>query len=176
MKVVFSEDQIQARVREMAHQISRDYGNEVVHAVGILDDSFVFLADLVRKLSCPVVCHFLKMESADTVETGHQPRRNIAYGPVGDISGKNILLVDALVDSGITLDHLVQQMLFRKPKSVRTAALVDRQERRRVDFHLDYAGFQWSGNLLAGYGLEGSKDGLYRNLPYIAEIAPGGTG
>ena len=173
MKVAFSEEQIQARVRALAEQISRDYGNEVVHAIGILEDGFIFLADLARRLSCPVVCHFLKMEAADSVETGHQPRRNILYGPVGDISGQNILLVDALVDSGITLDHLVQQMLLRKPKTLRTVALVDRQDRRKVDFRLDYAGFQWTGNLLVGYGL--GKDGRYRNLPYVAELSPEGT-
>ena len=158
----------------MAEEISRDFGSEVVHAIGILEEGFIFLADLVRRLSCPVVCHFLKMQTADSVETGHQPRRNILYGPVGDISGQNILLVDMLVDSGITLDHLVQQMLLHKPKTLRTAALVDRQDRRRVDFRLDYAGFQWNGNHLVGYGLE--KGGRYRNLPYVAELTAEGTG
>ena len=158
----------------MAEEISREYGNEVVHAIGILEGGFIFLADLVRRLSCPVVCHFLKMETADSVEAGHQPRRNILYGPVGDINGQNILLVDMLVDSGITLDHLVQQMLLHKPKTLRTAALVDRQDRRRVDFRLDYAGFQWTGNHLVGYGLE--KGGRYRNLPYVAELPAEGTG
>ena len=168
MKIVYSEEQIQSRVRAIAEQISRDGNNELIHAIGILDDAFMFLSDLVRRLSCPVVCHFLKMESAESAETGHQPRRNILYGPVGDIAGQNILLVDMVVDSGITLDHLVQQMLLRNPKSLRTAVLVDRQDRRRVDLRLDYAGFPWTGSHLVGYGLE--KDGLYRNLPYVAEL------
>ena len=108
LKVVFSEEQIRGRVRAMAEDISRDHGNEVVHAVGILENGFVFLADLVRALRCPVVCHFLVMEAVEKTEPGHQTRRNIAYGPIGDIAGKNILLVDAVVDSGITLDHLIQ--------------------------------------------------------------------
>jgi len=173
LKVAFSEEQIQTRVRAMAEQISRDCNQEVLHAIGILDEGFMFLADLVRRLSCPVVCHFLKMESTDSREAGHQPRRSILYGPVGDISGQNILLVDMVVDSGITLDHLVQQMLLHRPKSLRTAVLLDREDRRRVDLRLDYAGFPWTGGHLVGYGLEHS--GLYRNLPYVAELPMGET-
>ena len=173
MKVAFSEEQIQARVRAMAEEISRHYGKEVVHAVGILEAGFMFLSDLVRRLECPVVCHFLKMEAVDSSEAGHQPRRNILYGSVGDVSGQNILLVDMLVDSGITLDHLVQQMRLHNPKSLRTAAFVDREDHRKVEFRLDYAGFPWSGGHLVGYGLE--KDRRYRNLPYIAELSPEGT-
>lgn len=174
MKIAFSEEQIQVRVRAIGKEISRDCNNELIHVIGILDEGFVFLADLVRRLTCPVVCHFIKMESTDSAETGHQPRRNILYGPVGEIAGQNILLVDTVVDSGITLDHLVQQMLLRKPKSLRTAVLVDRQDRRRVDLRLDYSGFQWTGNHLVGYGL--AKDGLYRNLPYVAELPSGEKG
>lgn len=173
MKVAFPEEQIQARTREMAEAISRDYGKEVVYAFGLLENGFMFHADLVRRLTCPVICGFVKMEIVDTVESGHQPRRNIVYESLGDIAGKNILLVDALVDSGITLDHLIQQLLFHQPKTVRTAALVDREDRRRVPLRLDYAGFSWSGNHLVGYGLE--KDGLYRNLPYVAELPPPGS-
>jgi len=167
LKVVFSEEQIHVRVRAMAEDISRDHGDEVVHVVGILENGFIFLADLVRALRCPVVCHFMVMEAVDTTEPGHQTRRNIAYGPVGDVAGKNILLVDALVDSGVTLDHLIRLLQSHEPKSLRTAVLVDREDRRRVDCRVDYAGFQWTGGRLVGYGLE--REGLYRNLPYVAE-------
>ncbi len=168
MKVAFSEEQIRGRVRAMAEDISRDHGNEVIHVVGILANGFIFLSDLVRAVRCPVVCHFLMMETGERTEEGHQPRQNIAYGPIGDIAGENILLVDTVVDSGITLDHLIQQLRLRHPKSLRTAVLVDRQDRRKVDCRIDYAGFQWTGNHLVGYGLE--RDGLYRNLPYVAEL------
>ncbi|MBI4461146.1 MAG: hypoxanthine phosphoribosyltransferase [Acidobacteria bacterium] len=169
MKVVLAEEQIQSRVREMAENISQDYDGEVVDAIGILENGFVFLADLVRNLKCPVVCHFLKMETVDTRGAeGHQPLRNIVYGPLGNVEGKNLLLVDAMVDSGITLDHLIQQLLFKKPKSLRTAALLDREDRRRVPLVLDYKGFTWSGGHVVGYGME--KGGLYRNLPYIAAV------
>ena len=180
MQVAFSEDQIQKRVQEIGLEVSRDYGAEVLHVVGILENSFIFLADLVRKLTCPVACHFTKMATRDTV-MGDQPVRSIGYDPIINpegkgilVEGNNILVVDALVESGITLDHLVQQLLLKKPKSIRTAALIDREDRRRVPFRVDYAGFSWDGGHLAGYVLE--KDGLYRNLPYMAAITPAAPG
>lgn len=169
MTPVFSAEQIGMRVREMGAQISRDYGEQELHACAILDDGFIFFADLVRAVSCPVVCHFIKMETRDIVAGAH-PLRNIVYAPVSDITGKNVLLVNTLVDSGITVDHLVQQLLLKKPQSIRTAALVDRVERRRLQFRVDYAGFSWEGGYLIGYGLD--QGGLYRNLPYVAAMIP----
>ena len=173
MKIAFSEDQIRKRVHEMSADVSRDYGQEVVHLVGILDDSFIFLADLARKLTCPVVFHFTKMETRDGI-LGVQPVRSIVYGPITNVKDKHLLLVDAMVDSGITLDHLVQQLLLKKPKSIRTASLVDREDRRRVPFHVDYSGFSWNGGHLVGYGMD--QGGLYRNLPYVAEVGTSNNG
>ena len=168
MDTVFSAEQIQERVEGMARELSRDYGQETVHAVGILESGFMFLADLVRKLACPVACHFLKMEMADRQEAGHQPLRSIVYGSLGDVQDKHLLLVEAMVESGITLDHLMHQLMMKKPKSLRTAALVNREDRRRVALPLAYVGFSWEGGHLVGYGLD--QNGLYRNLPYIAAL------
>ena len=169
MEVAFSERKIQQRVRQMAGEISRDYGQEVVEAVGILDNGFMFLTDLVKHLTCPVICHFLKMEAIDTMEGG-RPRRHVVYSPIEQIQGKNLLLVDAIVESGVTLDHLVQQLLLKEPKSVRTAGLINREDMRHLPFCVDYSGFSWNGSHLVGYGL--AKDGLYRNLPYMAMDFP----
>jgi len=176
VKVVFSEQQIQQRVQEMARDISRDYGDEAFHAIGILEGGFVFLADLVRKVTAPVVCQFVKMEMADSQEVGHQPLRRIVYDSPGDVKGQHVLLVDALVDSGVPLDYLVQQMRAKQPRSVRIAALVNREEHRRVDLPLDYAGFSWesrTGERLVGYGM--GRDGMFRNLPYVAAVTPDGS-
>ena len=167
MKVIFSEEQIANRIREIGSQISRDYHDDEILAVGVMDDSFMFLADLVRTMSCPVTCHFMKIEARDT-RVGTQEMRNIIYGPIDAVEGRNVLLVDVLVDSGITLDHLVQQLLLKRPKSVRTAALVNREDRRRLPFRVDYAGFEWAGEHLVGFGME--SNGRYRNLPYVAAI------
>lgn len=173
MKTVFSEEQIQNRIRAMGQDISRDFGQEVIHAIGILESGFMFLADLMRKVTSPVACHFLKIEVVDRQESGHQPRRNIVYGSLGDVQGKNILLVDAMVESGITLDHLVQQFLLRKPKSIRTAALVSRENGRKVPLQIDYVGFSWDGGRLVGYGMD--EEGLHRNLPYMATVGSNST-
>ncbi len=173
MKVVFSEQQIQQRVQEMARDISRDYGEEAFHAIGILEGGFMFLSDLVRKVTAPVVCQFVKMEMADSQEAGHQPWRRIVYGSPGDLKGKHVLLVDAMVDSGVPLDYLAQQMRAKQVRSVRIAALVNREERRRVDLPLDYAGFSWEAQgeeRLVGYGM--GQDGMFRNLPYVAAVTP----
>ena len=171
MNTVFSEDQIRERITRLAQEISKDYGQETIHVVGILESGFIFVADLVRKITSPVVCHFLKMEMVDRQETGHQPWRSIVYGSLGEVAGKHLLLVDLMVDSGITLDHLMQQLMMKSPKSLRTAALVNREDRRRVALPLTYVGFTWEGGHLIGYGL--AQDGLYRNLPYIAAVNPG---
>jgi hypoxanthine phosphoribosyltransferase len=176
VKVVFSEDQIQQRVQEIARDVSRDYGDEAFHAVGILEGGFMFLADLVRRVTAPVVCQFVKMEMADSQEAGHQPLRRIVYGSPGDVKGQHVLLVDAMVDSGVPLDYLVQQMRARQPRSVRVAALVNREEHRRVDLPLVYAGFSWTsrtGERLIGYGM--GRDGMFRNLPYVAAVTPDGA-
>jgi hypoxanthine phosphoribosyltransferase len=165
LETAFSAEQIQERIDLMAREISRDYGHETIHAVGILEGGFMFMADLVRRLTCPVVCHFLKMDMVDSEEAGRQPVRSIVYGALGNISGQHVLLVETMVDSGITLDHLSQQLLLKKPKSLRTAALVNREERRRVALPLAYVGFVWEGGHLVGYGLD--QQGLYRNLPFL---------
>jgi hypoxanthine phosphoribosyltransferase len=166
LETVISAEQIQERVELMAREISRDYGTETLHAVGILEGGFMFMADLVRRLTCPVACHFLKMDMVDREEAGHQPLRNIVYGSLGDMRDQHVLLVENMVDSGITLDHLSQQLLLKKPKSLRTAALVNREDRRRVALPLAYVGFVWEGGHLVGYGLD--QNGLYRNLPFLA--------
>ena len=167
-ETAFSEDQIQERVQMMGKEISKDYGQENVYVIGILEAGFMFMADLVRKITSPVVCNFLKMEMADSQESGHQPVRSIMYGTLGEVEGKHLLLVETMVDSGVTLDHLTQQLALKKPKSLRTAVLINREDRRRVALPLAYVGFTWDGGHLAGYGL--GYNGLYRNMPYLGAM------
>ena len=169
METAFSAEQIQERIDLMAREISRDYGHETLHVVGILEGGFMFMSDLVRRLTCPVVCHFMKMEMADSQEAGRQPLRNIVYGNLGDVANQHLLLVEMMVESGITLDHLTQQLLLKKPKSLRTAVLINREDRRRVALPLAYVGFSWEGGHLVGYGLD--QNGLFRNLPFLGVSA-----
>ena len=167
--VLLTEEQIQQRVVELAGQIETANGGRTLWVVGILDNGAMFACDLVRRLHCPVVCQFLRMESVDQMEGGYE-RRHIVYTPNLDVVGKDILLVDAVLQTGVTLDHLIHQMLVKKARSVKTAVLIDRPEERRVQLEPDFWGFQVAGRFLVGYGL-GYRD-LYRNLPYVGEVVP----
>lgn len=166
-EVLLTEEQIREKVAEMAGKISAANKGRPLHVVAILENGFMFMGDLVRRMSGPVVCQFVKMETVDRVENGKE-RRDIIYTPSLDVEGKDILLVDAILQTGITLDHLVQQFLVKKARSVKTAVLIDRPEERRVDMEPDFWGFRLAGRFLVGYGL-GYRD-LYRNLPYVGDL------
>jgi hypoxanthine phosphoribosyltransferase len=164
-RVIYTPQQIQKRVREIAAQVNRDYRGKTVYVVGILENCFLFMADLVRALKVPTVCLFLKAEVRDS-HSGDAPVREIMYTPKVDAEGKDILLVDAILQSGLTLDHLCRYMVGRNARSVRTATLVEKTDERKVDVPTDYVGFKHKGKFLLGYGL--AFEGKYRNLPYIA--------
>jgi hypoxanthine phosphoribosyltransferase len=167
LKIVVSEKDIRKRVREMAKQINRDYAGKTLHVVGILEDCFVFMADLVRALTIPLVCYFVRSQVRDS-DSGLVAMREIMYIPSVDAAGKELLLVQGVLQSGITLDHLCRTLLAQQPASLRTATLLDKADERKTDVPVAYAGFQLSGRFLVGYGL-GFRD-QYRNLPFLARI------
>jgi len=168
LRTVYTEKQIQKRVRELAEQINRAYQGKTLHVVGILENCFLFMADLVRALKVPVICHFLKAEIHDSSPGGHA-LREIMYTPRVEAAGKDILLVDGILQSGVTLDHLYRYVLGQKPSSVRTATLIEKTDERKVDVPTDYVGFKASGKFLVGYGLGYQEK--YRNLPRVAMLA-----
>jgi hypoxanthine phosphoribosyltransferase len=167
LKMVVSEKDIRKRVRELAKQINRDYAGKTLHIVGILEDCFVFMADLVRALTIPVVCYFVRSQVRDS-DSGLVAMREIMYIPPVAAAGKELLLVQGVLQSGVTLDHLCRTLLAQQPASLRTATLLDKADERKTDVPVDYAGFQLSGRFLVGYGL-GFND-QYRNLPFLARI------
>ena len=166
-KIVVSEKDVRIRVRAMAKQINRDYAGKTLHMVGILEDCFVFMADLVRALTVPVVCYFVRSVVRDS-DSGAVAMREIMYIPPVDAAAKNLLIVQGVLQSGITLDHLCRTLLAQQPASLRTATLLDKADERKTDVPVDYAGFQLSGRFLVGYGL-GFQD-QYRNLPFLARL------
>jgi len=170
-EIIVREKDIRKRVRNLAKQINRDYAGKTLQVVGVLEDSFIFMADLVRALTIPVACSFVRLQMRDS-DSGLVAMREIMYIPPVDAAGKDLLLVEGVVHSGITLDHLCRTLLAHQPASLRTVALIDKIEDRKVDVTVDYAGFQLSGRLLVGYGLGGQQ--LYCNLPYIARVTPKG--
>jgi hypoxanthine phosphoribosyltransferase len=167
LKIVVNEKDIRNRVRALARQINRDYAGKTLHVVGILEDGFVFMADLVRALTIPVVCYFVRSQVRDS-DSGMVAMREIMYIPPVDAAGKDLLVLDGVLHSGLTLDHLCRTLLAQQPASLRTAALVDKVGDRKVDVPVDYTGFQLSGQFLVGYGLGYQEQ--FRNLPYLARV------
>lgn len=167
MRTVYTAQQLQKRVRELAKQINHDYRGKTLHVVGILENCFLFMADLIRSLKVPVICYFVRPEVYDTAPGG-VPMHEIKYTPPVDAAGKDILLVDGILQSGLTLDHLYRYILGQNPSSVRTATLIEKTDERKVAVPTDYVGFKVAGKFLVGYGL-GYQD-KYRNLPCVATV------
>lgn len=167
LRVVFTEKIIRKRVQELADQINRDYKGKIVHVVGILENCFMFMADLLRALKIPVVCHFMKVETRDRPLDGID-LRELIYTPKVDVAAKDVLLVDSLLQSGVVQDHLYRYVLGQRPTSLRTATLVEKTDERKVPVTTEYMGFRTSAKFLVGYGL--GYEEKYRNLPYIAAL------
>jgi hypoxanthine phosphoribosyltransferase len=167
LRVVFTEKQIKKRVGEMAKEVNRDLQGKTLHVIGILENCFLFMADLVRDLKVPVICHFLKAETTDT-SSGAVALREIVYTPRVDVAGKDVLLVDGILQSGLTIDHLARVMQSQQANSVRIAELIEKTDEKKVDVATAYIGFKTQEKFLVGYGL-GFQD-KYRNLPHIATL------
>ena len=163
-KPLFTVEQIRNRVREIADAISSDYEGKDILVVGILRGAFMFMSDLVRAIKVPVVIDFIIASSY--VKTDSTGEIKIHYDIREDIADKDILLIEDIVDSGVTLNHLRERILARRPKSLKICALLDKKERRLVDVPLDYVGFSIPDEFVVGYGLD--YDNNFRNLPYIA--------
>lgn len=171
LRVVYARRRIQQRVSQLARQMNRDYKGKTLHVVGILETCFMFMADLVRALRVPVVCHFVRADMTDTTVEG-VPVREIRYTPAIDASGKDVLLVNGVLYSGVTLDYLYRYILGQGPGSVRTATLIERPQEKKVDVATDYLGFRTAAaGYLVGYGL--AYQGRHQNLPCIAAVERG---
>jgi hypoxanthine phosphoribosyltransferase len=167
LRVVFTEKQIQKRVRDMAAQVNRDFKGKTLHVIGILENCFLFMADLVRDIKNPVICHFLKAETRDD-SSGKVAIREIMYTPRVDVAGKDVLLVDGILQSGVTIDHLARLMQSQQVNSIQIAELIEKTDERKVDVDTKYVGFKTREKFLVGYGLGFQEK--YRNLPYIATM------
>ncbi|MFZ0818715.1 MAG: phosphoribosyltransferase family protein [Candidatus Acidiferrales bacterium] len=167
-RVVYSPARVANRVTAMGRSINKDYAGSPVDAVILVESGFVFAADLVRRIASPVSCHFVRTEVRD-VELSGFSRREIFFSRAPMLKGRNVLVVAAILDTGITMDFLCKRLLESDPRSLRIAVMVDRPSGRRVDLQPDYFGFVDASNILVGYGLAG-RHGRYRNLPYIGAL------
>jgi len=169
IRVLISEERIQARVAELAREIREQIGDGPITCIGVLKGSFIFMADLVRALGGPVRCEFLGVSSyhGGTRSTGVVRITEDLRHP---IEGHHCLLVEDIVDTGLTLDYLKHFLGARKPASLQTVALLDKPGHREVEVIADFAGFTIPDEFVVGYGLDLGE--LYRNLPFIAVYSP----
>jgi hypoxanthine phosphoribosyltransferase len=170
--MMFPASKLASRVAHLGQSISRDFEGHTVDVVVVLESAFVFGADLIRCITCPVVCHFVRGDVRDVRESGFD-RREVFFAHAPHLKGRHILLVDAVLQTGVTQDFLYQRLMEFGAKSLRLAVLIDKPGDRHVDLKPDYFGFAVASNYLAGYGLAGSH-GQFRNLSFIGVRPPQG--
>ncbi len=168
----YSAARIAARVAALGNEVSREYKGRRLDLVVTLDRGFVFAADLMRRIDAPVVCHFVREEVRDVEHSGHA-RREVFFGSRPELKGRDVLVVDAVLESGVTQEFLLRRLGESKPRSIRLAVLLDKPTKRRVALEPDYFGFRSASNQMwIGYGLA-AANGTGRNL---RQLTPGAKG
>jgi hypoxanthine phosphoribosyltransferase len=173
LRVLISHQRIRERVRHMAQEIRRDFPNEPIHLVGVLKGSILFLADLARELGGEVSFDFISVSSYGK---GMDSTGEVKMNKDLDVSieGRSVLVVEDILDTGLTLKYLLRLFEERKPKHLRVAVLLDKAERRIADVKADYTGFVIPNEFVVGYGLD--YDERYRNLPDVCVVRLGPRG
>ena len=167
--ILFSEEQLKARVREIAGQIDRDFAGKEPMLISVLRGSFIFMADLMRSITLPCTVDFMAVSSygAGTTSSGQvQITKDLSES----IEGRDIIVVEDILDSGNTLSYLLQILQARHPASMKLCTLLDKPDRRIKPVHVDYSGFSIPDEFVVGYGLDFAEK--YRNLPYIGVLKP----
>ncbi len=169
MKVLITETEIQAAIKQLAAQVDADYRGRPLTVVGVLTGSVILLADLIRGINLPLRVGLLQASSyRGESTTSGRLEINPDYTP--DIADRDVLLLDDILDTGKTLEQLIRRVESLQPRRVRTAVLLWKRERTTVDITPDYFGFEIPNEFVVGYGLD--YDDQYRNLPYIAALEP----
>jgi len=161
-RAAYSAARIGARVSELGREISRAYKGRRVDVVVTLDRGFIFAADLIREINTAVVCHFVREDVRDVNDGGNE-RREVYFGSRPELKGRDVLLLDAVLESGVTQEFLLRRLGESQPRSLRLAVLLDKPARRRVGLEPDYFGFRTASNdVWVGYGLA-AANGMGRN-------------
>ena len=168
VRILIPEDRVDERIAQLGEQISQDYAGRQVHLIGILKGSIFFICELAKRITVPVTMDFMSVSSygAGTRSSGVVKLVKDLDEP---ITGKDILIVEDIIDSGRTLNYLLKNLSSRQPSSIRLCTLLDKPERREVDVEVDYQGFRIPDEFVVGYGLD--YDQRYRNLPYIGVLS-----
>jgi hypoxanthine phosphoribosyltransferase len=170
LRVAVTQKRLEARIEQMGRRISRDYSGRTVDVVVVLENAFLFAADLIREISNPVACHFVRSEMRDVRLGGHD-YREVFFSPPPELRGRDVLVVDAVLNTGVTQDFLLKRLEEGRPRSLRLAVLFDKLAARKVNVSAEYTGFDAASKQWVGYGLSDGR-GLYRNLPYVAAKVP----
>lgn len=170
IRVLLSEEEVDKRIAEIAAKISEDYNGEQVHMICVLKGGVFFTCELAKRLTIPVSMDFMSVSSygADTKSSGVV---KIVKDLDEGIEGKNVLVVEDIIDSGRTLSYLLEYLRNRNPKSLKLCTLLDKPERRVVEVNVDYTCFDIPDEFVVGYGLDHAQK--YRNLPYIGVVELG---
>ncbi len=168
-EILFDEEKIAEIVKNMGQQISKDYEGKNLLLVSVLKGSLIFMADLMRQITVPCSIDFLSVSSygAGTNTTGEV---RILKDLDASLEGKDVLVVEDILDSGVTLSYLLKNLSARNPNSIRLCTFLDKPDRRRIDVHADYIGASIPDAFIVGYGLDYAEK--YRNLPFVAVLKP----
>ncbi|MBP3233461.1 MAG: hypoxanthine phosphoribosyltransferase [Eubacterium sp.] len=167
VNVLISEEEVSARIKEMAEELSRKYRGRTVHLVGILKGSVMFLSELSKHMTIPVTMDFMSVSSygSGTVSSG---KLDLKLDLSVDIEGRDVVIVEDILDSGRTLSYVVELLKDRKPDTLKVVTLLDKPERRQFPVELEMTGFEIPDRFVVGYGLDYAEK--YRNLPYIGAL------
>ncbi len=166
--VLISEEELQAKVKEIGAKISADYQGKTPIFVGVLKGCFIFMSDLVRSVSINCSMDFMAVSSYSGTKTTGAVKINKDLSE--DICGKDVIIVEDILDSGITLNYLKHYLMVREPASIRIVTLMDKPSRRKADVYADYSCFEVPDAFVVGYGLDYNEK--YRNLPYVGILKP----
>lgn len=165
--VLFDEAALAAKVKELGKKITADYQGEDLLVIGILKGANVFMADLIRQIDLPIKLDFMAVSSyGHSTESSGVVRINKDLD--AEIEGRNVLIVEDIVDTGLTLKYLAENLSSRQPKSLKICTLLDKPERRKVSIDIDYKGFDIPDVFIVGYGIDYAEK--YRNLPFVASL------
>jgi hypoxanthine phosphoribosyltransferase len=164
---IVTQEEMRTRIRELGRQISADYADKELILVGILKGAYAFYADLARAIRVPLRVDFIVVTSYGT-RAKTSGKVKMVTDLTEDIAGRDVLLVEDIVDSGFTVQYLIKTLARRKPKSIKVCTLLSKPDRRKVDVPIDYVGFKISNKYVVGYGLDYQQK--YRNLPYLAVL------
>ena len=167
VRVLLSEEEVDAKIKAIGEQISRDYAGKSVHLVCVLKGGSFFMCELAKRITVPVSLDFMSVSRYGS-ETKSSGVVRIVKDLDEPLKGKDVIVIEDIVDSGRTLSYLLEMLRDRGPASLRLCTLLDKPERRVTDVHVDYTGFQIPDEFVVGYGLD--YDQRYRNLPYIGVV------